>query len=209
VKPSIRITGRLANDPLGQLQAETEVFTGTGSQTGSDRWGDYTAMSIDPVDDCTFFYTNQYLKTTGTFNWSTRISSFRFPSCGGAHFSTLTPCRVTDTRNPAGPSGGPALSANTTRNFPVTGICGIPSTASAVAINVTVVEETDAGDLRLYPAGGAPPSSSTINFAAGKVRANNAITPLGSGGQIAVQCDMPTGSSGQTHFLFDVYGYFQ
>ena len=78
-----------------------------------------------------------------------------------------------------------------------------------VALIVTVVDETDFGDLRMYPAGSPAPSSSTINFAVGKVRANNVIIPLGSGGQIAVQCDMTPGSTGQTHFLFDVTGYFQ
>jgi plastocyanin len=123
-------------------------------------------------------------------------------------FFTVTPCRVADTRNPVGPAGGPALGANTTRSFPVTGLCGIPSTASAVAFNVTVVNETDFGDLRLYPAGSAA-SSSTINFTVQKVRANNAVIPLGSGGQITVQCDMPPASTGQTDFLLDVTGYFQ
>jgi hypothetical protein len=121
----------------------------------------------------------------------------------------VPPCRVADTRNPVGPSGGPALGANTTRSFPVAGTCGIPPTARAVALIVTVVDETDFGDLRLYPAGSPVPSSSTINFAVQKVRASNAIIALGSGGQIAVQCDMPPGSTGQTHFLFDVTGYFQ
>ncbi len=91
----------------------------------------------------------------------------------------------------------------------MTGICAIPSTATAVALNVTVVDETDLGDLRLYPAGSPAPSSSTINFAVGKVRANNAIIPLGSGGRITVQCDMPPASTGQTQFLFDATGYFQ
>jgi hypothetical protein len=126
-----------------------------------------------------------------------------------SNFFAVTPCRVADTRNPVGPSGGPSLPANTTRNFPVTGVCGVPSTASAVALIVVVVNETDFGDLRLYPAGSPAPSSSTINFAVQKVRANNAIIPLGSGGQIAVRCDMPPGSTGNTHFLFDVTGYFQ
>jgi plastocyanin len=124
-------------------------------------------------------------------------------------FFTVTPCRVVDTRNPVGPSGGPALGANTSRSFPVTGLCGIPPTASAVAINVTVVNETDFGDLRLYAAGSPAPSSSTINFTVQKVRANNAIIPLGPGGQIAVRCDMPPASTGQTQFLLDVTGYFQ
>jgi hypothetical protein len=123
-------------------------------------------------------------------------------------FFTVTPCRVADTRNAAGPSGGPALGANTVRNFPVTGVCGIPSTATAVALIVTVVDETDLGDLRLYPAG-SEAGSSTINFGVQKARANNAIIPLGMGGQIAVQCDMPPGSTGRTHFLFDVTGYFK
>ena len=123
-------------------------------------------------------------------------------------FFTVTPCRVADTRNPASPSGGPALAANAARIFPVVGICGIPSTATAVAVNVTVVDETDYGNLRFYPAGSALPGSSTINFAAGKTRANNAVIPLGSAGQIAVQCDMPPGSTGQTHLLFDVTGFF-
>ena len=124
-------------------------------------------------------------------------------------FYTLAPCRVADTRNAAGPSGGPALGANSTRTFPVLGICGIPATATAIAINVTVAEETDRGDLRVYPAGGMPPGASTINFVSGTVRANNAVVPVGVGGQITVTCDMPPGSTGQTQFLFDVTGYFQ
>jgi hypothetical protein len=167
-------------------------------------------MSIDPVDDCTFFYTNEYLQANGVFNWSTRIASFKFPGCGsGGKFYSLTPCRVADTRNAVGPSGGPALAANTSRSFPATGICGIPSDATAIAVNVTVVDETDLGDLRLSPAGGSLPSSSTINFAVNKVRANNAIIGLGTGGQITVQCDMPPASTGSTNFLFDVTGYFK
>ena len=122
---------------------------------------------------------------------------------------TLTPCRVADTRSPIGPSGGPALGANTTRTFPVAGICGVPSTAIAVAINVTVVNATDLGNLRVYPAGGGTPGASTINFTVNKVRANNAVIPLGTGGEIGVRCDMPAGSTGQTDFLFDVSGYFE
>jgi hypothetical protein len=74
---------------------------------------------------------------------------------------------------------------------------------------VTVVGETDDGDRGLYRAGGAVPGSSTINFTTGKVRANNAIVPLGTAGEIAAQCDMLPGSTGQTGFLFDVTGYFE
>jgi hypothetical protein len=132
------------------------------------------------------------------------VARFRWAS----DFFTVTPCRVADTRNPAGPSGGPALGADTTRSFPVIGVCGIPSTATAVAINVTVVNQTNPGHLRLYPAGGIVPGSSTINFVPGRTQANNAVIPLGTGGQIAVFCRVAS-PTGHTDFLFDVFGYFE
>jgi len=82
VFPSIAYATRLAGDPLGTLGTETTMMAGAGSQTGGlDRWGDYSAMSVDPVDDCTFWYTNEYLAASGSFNWHTRIASFKFPSC--------------------------------------------------------------------------------------------------------------------------------
>lgn len=81
--PAIRYTGRLATDALNTMQAEASIIEGGGSQTGSNlnRWGDYSAMSIDPVDDCTFWYTSEYLQANGAFNWSTRIGSFKFAGC--------------------------------------------------------------------------------------------------------------------------------
>ena len=80
--PSIRYTGRAPGDTLGQMQAETSILTGGGSQLPNlGRWGDYSAMTVDPVDDCTFWFTTEYLKASGTFNWSSRIASFKFPSC--------------------------------------------------------------------------------------------------------------------------------
>jgi hypothetical protein len=121
-------------------------------------------------------------------------------------FYTLSPCRLADTRDAPGPSGGPALPAGTVRTFPVAGVCQVPSSAKAVAVNLAVFTPSDGGDLRVYPAGAAAPLASSINFRPGIVRANNAIIPLGASGQISVQCDMP---SGATHFFFDVYGFFQ
>lgn len=82
VFPAIRYTGRLPGDVLGTMQTESFLKAGGGSQlTNLSRWGDYSAMRIDPSDDCTFWYTTQYLKSSGTFNWSTWIASFKFPSC--------------------------------------------------------------------------------------------------------------------------------
>ena len=80
--PSSWYTGRLVSDPLGTLpQGEASIINGTGSQTGSGRWGDYTSMNVDPVDDCTFWYVNQYLPVTSSVGWRLRIGSFKYPSC--------------------------------------------------------------------------------------------------------------------------------
>jgi hypothetical protein len=78
INPQIRYTGRLATDPLNTLpQGEATIIAGTGSQTGtSNRWGDYSALTVDPVDDSTFWYTQEYYTSTGAFNWRTRIASF-------------------------------------------------------------------------------------------------------------------------------------
>jgi hypothetical protein len=390
--PSIRYAGRLAGDPAGGLtQGETTLQAGSGIQESTaSRWGDYAAMSVDPVDECTFWFTTEYYTAslagcTGNSPrcWQTRIGSFKFPSCatpargtvqgtvtdsmtaapiagarvalvsGGASYETatngsgaysrllppgsytaiasatgyspsapaavsitnggmtlqnfslgtgggptptrtftptrtptptrtatatptatrtrtptptatrtptptatptltrtatptptptltpagptatptstptpastptptitptplvgtslqtLTPCRIADTRSAPGPLGGPALVAGSTRNFPVSGVCGIPSSARAVAINLTVVNPTAPGHLTLHPAGASLPLASTINFRAGIVRANNAVISLGAGGQLSVFCGM---TSGSTDFVLDVSGYFE
>jgi len=88
--PQIRYAGRLATDPLNTLEAEQTLEAGTGSQTGTyNRWGDYSDMTVDPKDDCTFWYTNEYYSSTSTFNWRTRIGSFSFPTCGQTSPATI------------------------------------------------------------------------------------------------------------------------
>ena len=87
VYPGIRYTGRLAGDPLGQMTlGEGVIIDGTGVQTTTNsRWGDYTSMNIDPVDDCTFLYVNEYYtaagQATSAAGWQTRIASFKLPGC--------------------------------------------------------------------------------------------------------------------------------
>jgi lysyl endopeptidase len=125
---------------------------------------------------------------------------------GPIAYYTVVPCRLADTRN----THPPALLANASRDFDVVGgTCAIPADARAVHVVLTAVAPTDFGNLRLYPAGGAAPLASTINFASGHTRANNAVIPLGANGRIGVQCDMPPNSTGQTHFVLDAYGYFK
>ena len=83
VFPGIRYTGRLAGDPLGQMTlGEGVVINGSGVQTTTNsRWGDYTSLNVDPTDDCTFWYVNEYYAVTGLAPWRTRIASFGLPGC--------------------------------------------------------------------------------------------------------------------------------
>jgi hypothetical protein len=86
INPGIRYAGRLATDPAGQLsQGEVTLMNGTGVQTqSSSHWGDYSMMSVDPNDDCTFWYSQEYYSQTGDMNWRTRIGAFRFPNCAAS-----------------------------------------------------------------------------------------------------------------------------
>jgi uncharacterized protein (DUF1800 family) len=120
-------------------------------------------------------------------------------------FFTVAPCRVLDTRDAVGAFGGPALPSGGTRIVNLAGRCGISTGAAAVSANITVVGPTSAGYLSLFPAGSAPPATSTLNYKASSVRANNAVLPLGADGAVAVITGQPTGS---VSFIVDVNGYF-
>jgi hypothetical protein len=119
---------------------------------------------------------------------------------------TLTPCRLVDTRKAAGPMGGPALSARTSRTFGLSGRCGIPSTASGITGTVTVTSATVAGNLRVYPPDAAMPGASTINYRPGQTRANSGIFKLSASGQLAIRVDQ---ASGTVHVMLDVNGYIE
>jgi hypothetical protein len=82
VYPGVAVVGRTPADPLGTMEAPLILVNGTGAQVKSfKRWGDYSSMSVDPEDGCTFWYSQEYYKATGAFNWNTRIASLRFNSC--------------------------------------------------------------------------------------------------------------------------------
>ncbi len=91
IYPQLRYAGRLVSDPINTLgQGEAHLFDGTGSQTGTgNRWGDYAALTVDPVDDSTFWFTSEYYAATGQYNWRTRIGSFKLAS--GSPTPTPTP----------------------------------------------------------------------------------------------------------------------
>lgn len=120
-------------------------------------------------------------------------------------YHTVTPCRRVDTRSSLG--GPQPLAAGSLTRFPLVGApCAVPASARAVAINLTATAPTAAGNLRLFPAGGAEPLASSLNYTPGLTRANNAVVGLGAGGEIAVRVGQ---ASGSVHVIVDVTGYFE
>ncbi|HVT58406.1 MAG TPA: hypothetical protein VHR45_08395 [Thermoanaerobaculia bacterium] len=125
----------------------------------------------------------------------------------GSRFYTVPPCRLIDTRDPAGPAGGPALQPGSPRTFALAGRCGIPATAGALSVMVTVTQPAGAGSLTLFAADQPAPPTSVISFDSGQTRANIAVLALsgdGTGSVTAVDA-----AAGAVHFILDVNGYFQ
>lgn len=127
------------------------------------------------------------------------------PANPASKLNTVPPCRIVDTRNALGPFGGPPIPGGGTRTFALAGQCGVPVSAKSVAVNVTVVQPVSDGFFTAYPAGGSAPASSTLNFSAGQIRANNAVLSLGTDGAI----DVFNGGAGAAHLLIDVTGWFE
>lgn len=150
-------------------------------------WSDGGAMShtiVTPAAPTTY---------TATFQQSV--------TDGPADYHTVTPCRAVDTRV----NDGPALGAGTPRIFRLTGVCGVPAIATAVAANLTVIPSA-AGFLSAYRAGESAGTTSTLNFVNGVTRANNALLPLSAAGDSEILC---SGSAGPVHLAIDVVGYFE
>jgi hypothetical protein len=157
-------------------------------------------------------------RTNPSFSLNYTTDAARFDSaCAPQHFSvpsgvtgffTVPPCRLVDTRNAAGPYGGPALAGGSQRSFDLAGQCGIPLTAKAVALNVTVAPPTGSGGLRLFQGGIVPPNASAISFSSGQTRSNNALIGVTQDGRgtLNVLADMP---NGMVDVIVDVNGYFQ
>jgi hypothetical protein len=120
-------------------------------------------------------------------------------------FHTVTPCRLVDTRAAA----GPALAGGSTRTFTVTGgTCGVPSAAVAVSVNVTAAEAAANGNLVVFPGNSVlEPSASTLHFAAGVNRANNAVVLLATDGSGSLK--VKNRSADAVHLVLDVSGYFE
>lgn len=166
LSPSVRYTGRVVSDPLGTFgQGEGVMAEGFGAQTGGlSRFGDYSSLTIDPVDDCTFWYTQEYIGEPGSFNWRTRVASFKFPSCGSARddFSLVSspskisflPGQTTDVVIETKVLSGAAQSVSLTATGLPPGVTASFSPATVTAGQVSVLTFTAAA--------GAEPGSAQV-----------------------------------------------
>ncbi|HEX7180720.1 MAG TPA: hypothetical protein VF756_02670 [Thermoanaerobaculia bacterium] len=202
-------TGTLySGSPIGNLRGWCEGTLGPMSEVRADLSG--WAGSSDARlrwhagEDHVIRYPGWYVDDV-TIADTVTIDSCQ-PSITPHDFYTLTPCRLVDTRQPNGPRGGPVLQPAAIRAFALAGACGIPPTAKALSVNMTVVQPTSFGHLALYPDGHLTPNTSSINFQAGQTRANSAIVGLGDGNG-AIRVHAATG--GTVHFILDVNGYFE
>jgi hypothetical protein len=177
ISPSVRFAGRVPTDPASTLESEVSIVSGSGSQTGGlSRWGDYSAMQIDPVDDCTFWFTEEYMKTTGSFNWNTRIANFKFPGCG----TTGTP----DFTIGASPSSVTVnQGSNATSTITITSLNGFNSattlSASGLPGGLTAAFSTNPVT---PPANGSAASTLTLTASSSATTGTATVTITGTSG---------------------------
>ena len=184
--------GSITANPLpqnGVYAAGTKVCLTTSANPG---WA-FSSWSGDPLDssNCVIMSANR---------WET--ANFTPPPA--VQFIAVTPCRIADTRNPNGEFGGPPIQGGTYRNFviPDNLTCGIPSTAAAYSLNVTVVPSGPLGYLTIWPTGETQPVVSTMNSLDGRIKANAAIVPAGTSGSVSVFV------TNTTNVVLDIDGYF-
>jgi DNA-binding beta-propeller fold protein YncE len=186
--------------PTGTVTFDDGANTlGTGTLNGSSVATYSTSSFAMGSHSITASYGGDARNTGSTSN---TITVNVTATAAGLQFIPVTPCRVADTRNATGPFGGPILAAATTREFDIPqSSCGIPSTAVAYSLNVTVVPSSTLNYLSMWPSGLTQPYVSTLN-SDGRVKANAAITPAGTNGGVDVFV------SDATHVILDIDGYF-
>jgi hypothetical protein len=180
VYPAINFTGREPGDPLGTMAGESLIVAGTGSQQStSHRWGDYTSMVLDAQDDCTFWYTAEYYQTTASFGWSTRLASFKFPSCGG----TPTP----DFSITASPSSQSVLSSGGSAGYSLA-LTSANSYSGSVTLSTSALPSGVTAGFSPnpvpVPSSGIATSTLTLTVAPGTAAGSYPVTVTGTDGTL-------------------------
>ncbi len=212
--PAAPVLSLPANGATGVLVAPTLAWTpSTGATSYDVSFGTSAAPSVVANTSGTS-YSPGTLSATTTYYWqiaaknaagSAASATWSFTTgtpAAGLRFIPVAPCRLADTRSPAGPLGGPSMTAGSARVFVPMGACGIPATAQAYSLNVTVVPQGPLPFLTLWPSGQTQPGVSTLNSFGGTVVANAAIVPAGAGGAVSVFATAPT------DVILDIDGYF-
>ncbi len=191
---------------LANLSADADLYVRHGAKPNRSTYDCESSQGSTVTDRCGIdtpapgrWWIGVNSFSTGTINYTVEASW----TPASAFFYTVAPCRVFDTR------ASSPLASGVSRVFAVAGTCGIPATARAVVANVTAVVPTGNGYMTLYPGNLPAPTTSTINFRAGQVRANNAILGLATDGSGSVRAVPAVAGGGQVHLILDVSGYFE
>ena len=192
--PSLVYAGRVPSDAAGTLESEVVLKAGSGSQTntgGHPRWGDYSSVTVDPTDDCTFWFTEEYLKATGGFNFSTAIGSFKFPGCasGTPDFTlTASPNTVTITQGSNGTStitvvpvngfsGSVTLSASGLPSGVTAGFSPNPTTStSALTLTASATAATGTSTVTITGVSGSLTHTTTLSLTVNSSGGGAAVT---------------------------------
>jgi len=196
--------------PAGQNQPTVATLTSLDGQVRSNAAivaaGANGAISVFATDD-----TDVILDINGYFNSTSAATVARnahgysaaATASGASAFYPLTPCRIADTRNAAGPLGGPGLAAESTRSFPIAdSSCGVPAGALAYSLNFAAVPKGPLGFLTAWPTGQPQPLVASLNAVTGTVTANAVIVPAGANGAVDVY------ATNDTDLVIDIDGYF-
>lgn len=202
--------------PIPYLLSVAKIGNGTGTVVsdppgidcgltcrGLFPYGSTVTLAATPAPDSTFLGWSGAACNGGVVNMATTTECSVVFSRTPTNFYTLSPCRIVDTRNAQSPS---LSGAAPPRFFQLTGNCGVPASARAVSVNVTVVNPTSSGFVVLFPADEPVPGTSTVNFRGGQTRANNAIVKLSADGRLAVIPGID--DTEQLDLLIDINGYF-
>ena len=196
-----RLGSLAAGDPWGSRIALPSNVTVASQQTRS-----FTITAVVPQAAGTYPFQWQMVQEgVEWFGAASPLTQITVTAAALQAYS-VPPCRVIDTRNAAGTYGGPALISGGTRLFPMRGVCGVPSTARAVMINMAVLSPEGDGFLVIYPPNVSRPGISSLNYRRKAMRSSNGIITLDSAGQMAVYANQVNGVA---DFVADVTGYLQ
>ncbi|MDQ6860551.1 MAG: hypothetical protein M3032_05265 [Verrucomicrobiota bacterium] len=197
INPQLRYNARLATDPVNILtQGESHLIDGTGSQSGTgNRWGDYSALTVDPVDDSTFWFTSEYYSTSGTYNWRTRIGSFKLAAASPTPTPSPTPVpTATPTPTPT-PTPAPDFSMSispASQTVPRAGgtasysVAITPSNGFSSPVSLSVSGLPSGASSTFSPNPTTSTSTLTVTVPSTSARGTYTLTVTGSGGSPTV-----------------------